>query len=626
MAEEKMQKATTESVHGTAAEIIPITTITETITETTTETIMETTAKSVSEEAQNTADAAASGADTAPDAPDDIVQNTWDGKQMLWKFGRFAARGFRKFREIYSRSICTYSNMMLIGAALLLCLSGAFSQAAFGILVLLYLICSVRADQKEKKRVESALMAEEDRQEEDRQEEDRQEVDQEENEVIVIRRKSKLERSLDTYGRRIGAVMLVLSLILFIQSFMFRYESFQSSVVSMCSAFVAAMPIGLYLLRWLADFIGAVRFSKQGLNVQEKRAVTRFAETDVLCITNASLLNETESAAISKLQECGVRVVVVSEEEPEGLLAKSKQAGVAQCTEPADASELTDVDSMRKAILRCAVIGNATPLQKGMFVTLLQESGKLVTVAGKEKKDSAAIRHADVSIAFAPQEEKAARLADVTVQNEILDVLSEAYDISSVLTGNIQHLSGLFFMKNISALLLAVYAVLRSVSYPVTLSMWNLLGIFTIGIPAILLLFGGNEERKEKFLFAAVKKALPAAVTGTLAAVILFCYGAVFGLNIDGTITAVVMVLALAGFLMLGEICLPMSVSRILMIVVCVLGFLCGFALCKPIFGMAGMNTQIRLLLALFLIAEESFYRMLKWLKRKKKASENQEW
>lgn len=564
---------------------------------------------SVRNAVENTANTA--GGDTANTAEDDTantegetVRDTGDGRTMTQKLRRFTGKGFRKFREIYCRSICTYSNMMLIGAALLLCLTGAFSQVAFGILVVFYLLCSVRADQKEKKRVETALLTEETAEEE----------------FVIRQRKSRLERSLDAYGRRIGAVMLFLSLILFVQSFMFRYESFQNSVVSMCSAFTAAMPIGIYLLRWLADFIGAARFSKQGLKVQEKRAVTRLSEADVLCITDSSLLNETEPAAIIKLQEYGVRVVVIAEEEPEELLAKAARAGLTGCEEAADASALTGVDAMRKVILRCEVIGNVTPLQKGMFVTLLQESGKLVVAAGKEEKDCAAVQHADVSIAFASYEERVSRLADMAAQDQKLDVLVGAYEESSTLVGNIQHLSGLFFMKNISALLLAVYAAVCSVSYPVTSSMWSLLSIFTIGIPATVLLFGGKEARKEKFLFAAVKKAIPTAVTGALAAVVLFRYGIAFGLDTDGTATAAVLILAFAGFLMLGEICLPLSVPRILMIVVCALGFLCGFVFCKPVFGMAVMDKQIRLLLALFLIAEESFYRLFRWLGRKNTA------
>lgn len=589
MAEENVQNTMTEStqqISDTAANVIDVTAI-------------------ESDTAANVTDITVSGSDAAADAPGGTAQNTWDGKQMMRRFGQFVGKGFHKFREIYCRSICTYSNMMLIGAALLLCLSGAFSQAAFGILVVFYLICSVRADQKEKKRVETVLLTEE---------------TVEEEEIVIRQRKSKLERSLDAYGRRMGAVMLILSLILFIQSFMFRYESFQSSVVSMCSAFVAAMPIGLYLLRWLADFIGAARLSKQGMNIQEKRAVTRFAETDVLCITDSSLLNETESATITKLQEYGVRVAVIAEEEPEELLKKAVQAGLTGCEDPVDASELTGVDAMRKAILRCEVIGNVTPLQKGLFVTLLQESGKMVTVAGKAEKDCAAIQHADVSIAFASYEERVSCLADMAAQNKTLDILVKAYEDSCTLAGNIQHLSGLFFMKNISALLFAVYAVLCSVPFPIALSMWSLLSIFTIGIPAIVLLFCRKGERKEKFLFAAVKKSIPSAVTGVLAAVVLFRYGIAFGLDMDGTITAAVMILAFAGFLMLGESCLPLSVPRILNIAVCALGFLCGFVFCKPIFGLAAMDTQIRLLLVLFLIAEESFYRMLRWLGRKKTA------
>ena len=549
-------------------------------------------------------------------------------KKAVQKAKWFIGVVFRKLQEIYCHNICTYSNMVLIGAVFLLCISGAFSQAAFGILVFLNLVISIFSDRKERKRLEKVLWKEGGEGELD--------------EVVVRRRKSKLEKSLDAYGRRMGAVAGVFGLVLFVQAFMFRYESFRGSVVSMCSAFVAAMPIGMYVLNHFANFVGAARLSKKGLKVQDKRAVMRLAGTDVLCVGDSSLFGEFDSPVMEALrafQDDGVRVILISGEEPEALLEKAKKAGIVEDGRCVDAATLNDMDAMRKAVLRSTVIGNATSLQKSIFVNILRESGNMVTMVAKGEDDCAAVQNADVSVGFAPREGDTAGLSDMYAKSGGFDLLATAYEESGALNQNLRNLSSLFFMKNVTALLLALYAVVCSIPYPVTLSMWTLLGIFTIGIPSLPLFLytlsdakrplarsasntgcpdgNGDKKHEERFLLKSIKNGLPAALAGTVAVIVLLRYGIMFDLDTDGTVTAAVLLLAFAGFLMLGKLCLPISSFDVMLLAICVAGFLCCFVFCGPLFGMAVMNMRIAMLLVLFLIAEESLYRLLCFLVQK---------
>ncbi len=593
-------------------------------------------------------------------------------KKAVQKAKWFIGVVFRKLQEIYCHNICTYSNMVLIGAVFLLCISGAFSQAAFGILVFLNLVISIFSDRKERKRLEKVLWKEGGEGELD--------------EVVVRRRKSKLEKSLDAYGRRMGAVAGVFGLVLFVQAFMFRYESFRGSVVSMCSAFVAAMPIGMYVLNHFANFVGAARLSKKGLKVQDKRAVMRLAGTDVLCVGDSSLFGEFDSPVMEALrafQDDGVRVILISGEEPEALLEKAKKAGIVEDGRCVDAATLNDMDAMRKAVLRSTVIGNATSLQKSIFVNILRESGNMVTMVAKGEDDCAAVQNADVSVGFAPREGDTAGLSDMYAKSGGFDLLATAYEESGALNQNLRNLSSLFFMKNVTALLLALYAVVCSIPYPVTLSMWTLLGIFTIGIPSLPLFLytlsdakrplarsasntgcpdgytlsdakrplarsasntgcpdgytlsdakrpparstsdvgcpdgNGDKKHEERFLLKSIKNGLPAALAGTVAVIVLLRYGIMFDLDTDGTVTAAVLLLAFAGFLMLGKLCLPISSFDVMLLAICVAGFLCCFLFFGPLFGMAVMNMRIAMLLVLFLIAEESLYRLLCFLVQK---------
>ena len=126
-----------------------------------------------------------------------------------------------------------------------------------------------------------------------------------------------------------------------------------------------------------------------------------------------------------------------------------------------------------------------------------------------------------------------------------------------------------------------------------------------------------DKKREERFLLKSIKNGLPAALAGTVAVIVLLRYGIMFDLDTDGTVTAAVLLLAFAGFLMLGKLCLPISSFDVMLLAICVAGFLCCFLFFGPLFGMAVMNMRIAMLLVLFLIAEESLYRLLCFLVQK---------
>lgn len=257
----------------------------------------------------------------------------------------------------------------------------------------------------------------------------------------------------------------------------------------------------------------------------------------------------------------------------------------------------------------------------------------MVTMVAKSEEDCAAVQNADVSVGFAPQGGDVSGLSDMYAENGELDLLATTYKESGALNQNLRNLSSLFFMKNVTALLMALYAIVCSVPYPITLSMWTLLSIFTIGIPSILLFLytlsdakrplaqsasdegcqKGHGKREERFLLKSIKRGLPTALAGALTVFALLRYAVAFDLDAEGTVTAAVLLLAFAGFLMLGTLCLPISSFDVMMLIICVAGFLCCFIFCKPLFGMEAMNMRIVMLLALFLIAEESLHRLLRF-------------
>jgi cation-transporting ATPase E len=99
--------------------------------------------------------------------------------------------------------------------------------------------------------------------------------------------------------------------------------------------------------------------------------------------------------------EQGVKVMVISGDNPLTVRTIAKRAGIDDADNFADASQFKTEDELREAATKYTVFGRVTPDQKLILIKALKAAGHSVAMTGDGVNDVLALREADCSVAMA---------------------------------------------------------------------------------------------------------------------------------------------------------------------------------------------------------------------------------
>lgn len=334
----------------------------------------------------------------------------------------------------------------------------------------------------------------------------------------------------------------------------------------------------------------------------------------------ANPIREAAKETFEYFAEQGVEVKVISGDNPVTVSNVAKQAGIKNADRYVDASEFEDEQSMRKALLNNTVFGRVTPSQKRKFVRILKEAGHTVAMTGDGVNDVLALKDADCSIAMASGSDAAAQASQFVLLESDFSCMPEVVLEGRRVVNNIQRSASLFLVKNIFSFLLSVASVVFMFTYPLEPSQVSLISMFTIGVPAFFLALEPNKNMiKGHFLTNVLLKALPAALTDTLAVAALVIFGRTFDVSSTDISTAATMLLAIVGFMILYKISAPMNKIRFSIVSGCIAGLLFCSIFLKDLFAITSMTKECIMLFVVFAIATEPVLRYLTTLVEKVK-------
>ena len=308
----------------------------------------------------------------------------------------------------------------------------------------------------------------------------------------------------------------------------------------------------------------------------------------------------------------GVAVKVISGDNPETVSEVARCAGIEHAEKYVDAGTLDTDEKIYDAADRYTVFGRVTPKQKQKLVHALQDAGHTVAMTGDGVNDILAMKDADCSVAMASGSEAAAQAAQVVLLDSdfahMPDVVSEGRQV----VNNVQRSASLFLVKNIFSLLMAIFAVVSTITYPLEPAQISLISMFTIGAPGFLLALEPNRNRIEgRFLRKVLLKAFPAGLTDVLIVGSLVVCGEVFSIPASDVATASTMLLCVVGFMILIKISHPMNKFKYGILIFNIAGLLfCGICL-NQLFAMSQMSKISILLMIVFAFAAESLFRYL---------------
>ena len=103
---------------------------------------------------------------------------------------------------------------------------------------------------------------------------------------------SEMIRSINMFVKVIGIIIIPMSVILFVQAFVFRNASFRTSITSMVASIIGLIPEGLYLLTTLALAVSMMKLAKDKVLLHDMKSIESLARVDVLCVDKTGTITE----------------------------------------------------------------------------------------------------------------------------------------------------------------------------------------------------------------------------------------------------------------------------------------------------------------------------------------------
>ncbi|WP_051437748.1 cation-translocating P-type ATPase [Eubacterium xylanophilum] len=341
-------------------------------------------------------------------------------------------------------------------------------------------------------------------------------------------------------------------------------------------------------------------------------------ERDVQPIAFITISNPIRSGAKDTFEyfaKQGVDIKVISGDNPVTVSEVASRAGIKNAEHFIDARQLSSGDDVADAVEKYTVFGRVTPEQKRMIVKALQAAGHTVAMTGDGVNDILAMKDADCSIAMASGSDAAVQSSQVALLDSDFSRMPHIVAEGRRVINNIERSATLFLTKNIFSLMLAIFAIINVLSYPLQPEQVSLISMFNIGIPAFFLALEPNEQRIQgRFMTKVLLKGMPAALTNFFAIAALVIFGRVFGVAETDISVASTMLMAIVGFIILFNISVPVNKYRAVVIIGCIIGIIV-FGICfHNMFTIQKISQKCVMLFVLFAIATEPCMRYLTML------------
>ena len=364
--------------------------------------------------------------------------------------------------------------------------------------------------------------------------------------------------------------------------------------------------LGADSLAPVADDIAAR--ARAGERVLALADVTGETEALLALVALGNEVRPDARACFAEFAGQGVSVRVISGDHPLTVSSVAAEAGIEGAERWVDATTLETREQLADAAASCVVFGRVTPEQKRALVEVLRERGHRVAMTGDGVNDILAMREADCSIAMGAGSDAARQAAQVVLLDSDFSHLSHIVAEGRRNVNNVTRSATLFLYKNIFSLALALFSIFGAFAYPLTPNQVSLISFFNIGLPAFLLAFEPNEERREgSFLSDVLIRSLPAALTSFVAIALMMVFAEIFDVSEQDVATASTYLLSTVGFLILVGLARPLNRYRAFVIGLCLAGFglVCG--LLSSVFDMSSLSRRAVVLCVVFALSEVGF-------------------
>ncbi|RJQ71925.1 MAG: HAD family hydrolase [Desulfobacteraceae bacterium] len=209
-------------------------------------------------------------------------------------------------------------------------------------------------------------------------------------------------------------------------------------------------------------------------------------------------------AAIQECRSAGIRVVMVTGDQPATAQAIARQTGITGNGAPRvlHGSQLQDPAGMnsaqRRSMLETDIFARVSPEQKLHLVRLMQEAGETVAMTGDGVNDAPALKKADIGVAMGIRGTDAAReVADMILQDDAFATIVAAVRHGRIIFTNIRKSVMFMLCTNVAEVMAVALAAVAGgfsrIPIPLLPLQILFLNVVTDVFPALALGMGAGE-------------------------------------------------------------------------------------------------------------------------------------
>ncbi len=284
-------------------------------------------------------------------------------------------------------------------------------------------------------------------------------------------------------------------------------------------------------------------------------------------------LRDNVCETVNYFKEQGVTLKVISGDSVKTVKNIAMETGIAGAENAVDMSTIKTDEELSEAAERCNVFGRVTPAQKKKLLLALKAHGHKVAMTGDGVNDVLALKEADCSVAMASGSEAARNVSQLVLVNNDFACMPEVVAEGRRTINNIERSSALYLVKTMYSMVLALFFLISSKSYPFLPIQLTLIGALTVAFPSFVLALQPNKNIvRGNFTFNIIARAAPASICIVLDIILAVALSGVMGLSNIQISTISVYMTSLISLMLILRLCVPFNALRGAMLAASALG------------------------------------------------------
>lgn len=238
-------------------------------------------------------------------------------------------------------------------------------------------------------------------------------------------------------------------------------------------------------------------------------------------------LRDNVQETIDQFIEAGIKIKIISGDNPETVAAIARQAGLGKNMCVISGLELAQMDAAQFAAAATTgtVFGRITPEQKAGLIKALRQDRNYVAMIGDGVNDILSLKQANLAISMESGSKATRSVADIILLKDSFAALPHAFLEGQRIRNGIRDSLALFIVRVFCVALLIFSIGMVTDSFPLVNKHSALLAMFGVGLPtAVFPIWAkpGKTLRKRNMVRSLLHFTIPATLSMTIVALIVY--------------------------------------------------------------------------------------------------------